>query len=207
MCKCRSAQCRCSSLQPGRRCCCSSRSSAYLPHQGRVEVAKKQQQQGLCCRGRQGPPPGFPSPRPHWSRPVLPGWVAADTAGGGTSAILRSAKSPLSRSAGPNRGEFKLQLMRAKRHGPAWDTLLYQIKTQFIFQSNRRRLSKQACRAGASSAKTKRVWWDGLQRNGGSTLRNSTKHQECEVQYSIVQNSAQLYTPVYFCTVSEEPAL
>ena len=117
MCKCRSAQCRCSSLQPGRRCCCSSRSSAYLPHQqGRVEVAKKQQQ-GLCCRGRQGPPPGFPSPRPHWSRPVLPGWVAADTAGGGTSAILRSAKSPLSRSAGPNRGEFELQLMRAK-HPP-----------------------------------------------------------------------------------------
>ena len=47
----------------------------------RVEVAK-QQQQGLCCRGRQGPPPGFPSPRPHWSRPVLPGWVSADTAGG-----------------------------------------------------------------------------------------------------------------------------
>ena len=83
----------------------------------RVEVAKKQQQQGLCCRGRQGPPPGFPSPRPHWSRPVLPGWVAADTAGGGTSAILRSAKSPLSRSAGPNRGEFELQLMRAK-HRP-----------------------------------------------------------------------------------------
>ena len=114
MCKCRSAQCRCSSLQPGRRCCCSSRSSAYLPHQGRVEVAKKQQQQGLCCRGRQGPPPGFPSPRPHWSRPVLPGWVAADTAGGGTSAILRSAKSPLSRSAGPNRGEFELQLREAK---------------------------------------------------------------------------------------------
>ena len=113
VCKCRSAQCRCSSLQPGRRCCCSSRSSAYLPHQGRVEVAK-QQQQGLCCRGRQGPPPGFPSPRPHWSRPVLPGWVSADTAGEGTSAILRSAKSPLSRSAGPNRGEFKLQLMRAK---------------------------------------------------------------------------------------------
>ena len=32
VCKCRSAQCRCSSLQPGRRCCCSSRSSAYLPH-------------------------------------------------------------------------------------------------------------------------------------------------------------------------------
>ena len=30
VCKCRSAQCRCSSLQPGRRCCCSSRSSAYL---------------------------------------------------------------------------------------------------------------------------------------------------------------------------------
>ena len=79
----------------------------------RVEVAK-QQQQGLCCRGRQGPPPGFPSPRPHWSRPVLPGWVAADTASGGTSAILRCAKSPLSRSAGPNRGEFGLQLMKAK---------------------------------------------------------------------------------------------
>ena len=78
----------------------------------RVEVAK--QQQGLCCRGRQGPPPGFPSPRPHWSRPVLPGWVSADTAGEGTSAILRSAKSPLSRSAGPNRGEFELQLMKAK---------------------------------------------------------------------------------------------
>ena len=82
----------------------------------RVEVAK-QQQRGLCCRGRQAPPPGFPSPRPHWSRPVLPGWVSADTAGEGTSAILRSAKSPLSRSAGPNRGEFELQLMKAK-HPP-----------------------------------------------------------------------------------------